>query len=120
MTHGAVRAPQRSPATKVWVFQWPKGAFERRRPPFAKRPRATRHLRVGSRLVEENQPVRLGSHPGLPFSLPRLARLAHVGPIAFAGLKAFFLKLRPFRMSQWESEAGSAFTPLAAKSSAAS
>jgi hypothetical protein len=23
-TQGAVNAPQRSPATKVWVFQWPK------------------------------------------------------------------------------------------------
>src|SRR6202044_1120264 len=40
MTHGAVRAPQRSPATKVWVFQWPKGALERRRSPLSQRPRA--------------------------------------------------------------------------------
>ena len=38
--HGAVRAPQRSPATKVWVFQWPKGALERRRSPLSQRPRA--------------------------------------------------------------------------------
>jgi hypothetical protein len=28
--------------------------------------------------------------------------------------EGFFLKLRPLRMSQWESEAGSAFTPFAA------
>src|ERR1700679_3005580 len=48
------------------------------------------HLRVGSRFVDEDQPMRLGPHLGLPFSLPCLARLAHVGPIAFAGLKAFF------------------------------
>ena len=48
------------------------------------------HLRVGSRFVDEHQPMRLGPHLGLSFSLPRLARLAHVGPIAFAGLKAFF------------------------------
>src|SRR5208282_1131942 len=48
------------------------------------------HLRVGSRFVDEDQPVRLGPHLGLSFSLPRLARLAHVGPIAFAGPKAFF------------------------------
>src|ERR1700678_3562000 len=40
MTHGAVRAPQRSPATKVWIFQWPKGALERRRSPLSQRPRA--------------------------------------------------------------------------------
>src|ERR1700691_5201597 len=40
MTQGAVRAPQRSPATKVWVFQWPKGALERRRSPLSQRPRA--------------------------------------------------------------------------------
>jgi hypothetical protein len=49
-----------------------------------------RHLGVGSRFVDEDQPMRLGPHLGLSFSLPRLARLAHVGPIAFAGLKAFF------------------------------
>src|SRR3984885_11438850 len=39
MTKGAVRAPQRNPATKVWVFQWPKGALDRRRLPFRQRPR---------------------------------------------------------------------------------
>src|SRR3984957_3509897 len=39
MTKGAVRAPQRNPATKVWVFQWPKGALDRRRLPFGQRPR---------------------------------------------------------------------------------
>ena len=48
------------------------------------------HLGVGSRFVDEHQPMGLGPHLGLSFSLPRLARLAHVGPIAFAGLKAFF------------------------------
>ena len=48
------------------------------------------HLGGGPRFVDEDQPVRLGPHPGLSFSLPRLARLTHVGPIAFAGLKAFF------------------------------
>ena len=47
------------------------------------------HLCVGSRFVDEHQPMRLGPHLGLSFSLPRLARVAHVGPIAFAGLKAF-------------------------------
>ena len=53
-------------------------------------PPCTGHLRVGSRFVDEDQPMGLGPHLGLLFSLPRLARLAHVGPIAFAGLKAFF------------------------------
>jgi hypothetical protein len=48
------------------------------------------HLCVGSGFVDEDQPMRLGPHLGLSFSLPRLARLTHVGPIAFAGLKAFF------------------------------
>ena len=48
------------------------------------------HFRVGSRFVDEDQPMGLGPHLGLSFSLPRLARLAHVGPIAFARLKAFF------------------------------
>jgi hypothetical protein len=48
------------------------------------------HLCVGSRFVDEHQPMGLGLHLGLSFSLPCLARLAHVGPIAFAGLKAFF------------------------------
>src|SRR6478609_1160280 len=89
MTHGAVMALERSPATKVRVFQWPKGALEQRRSPLSQRPRPG-HLRVGSRFVDEDQPVRLGPHLGLSLSLPRLARLAHVGPIAFARLKAFF------------------------------
>jgi len=53
-------------------------------------PPRTGHLRIGSRFVDEDQPMGLGPHFGLSFSLPRLARLAHVGPIAFAGLKAFF------------------------------
>ena len=57
--------------------------------PVAAPPR-TGHLRVGSRFVDKHQPMRLGPHFGLSFSLPRLARLAHVGPIAFARLKAFF------------------------------
>ena len=48
------------------------------------------HLRVGSRFVDEDQPMGLGPHLGLSFSLPHRARLAHVGPIAFTGLKAFF------------------------------
>ena len=48
------------------------------------------HLRGGSCLVDEDQPLRLEPHLGLPLSHPFLARLAHVGPIAFAGLKAFF------------------------------
>ena len=42
------------------------------------------HLCVGSGFVDEDQPMQFGPHLGLPFSLPRLARLAHVGPIAFA------------------------------------
>src|SRR5208282_4207859 len=57
--------------------------------PLAASARAGR-LRVGSRFVDEDQPMRLGLHLGLPFSLPGLARLAHVGPTALAGLKAFF------------------------------
>jgi len=44
----------------------------------------------GSRFVDEDEAMGLETHLGLSFSLPRLARLAHVGPIAFAGLKAFF------------------------------
>ena len=72
-----------------------RGPWERRRSPLPQRPRA-RVIFVlslskdGSRFVDEDQPMRLGPHFGLSFSLPRLARLAHVGPIAFAGLKAFF------------------------------
>ena len=58
--------------------------------PFSQRPRARVIFGVGSRFVDEHQPMGLGLHLGLSFSLPRLARLAHVGPIAFAGLKAFF------------------------------
>ena len=56
----------------------------------AARPRAQGHLGGRSRFVGEDQPLELDPHLGLSFSLPHLARLAHVGPIAFAGLKAFF------------------------------
>jgi hypothetical protein len=51
-------------------------------------------LGVGSRLVDEGQPLRLQPHPGLSLSLPLFARLAPVGPIAFADLKAF-VKAQP-------------------------
>src|ERR1700690_1523338 len=48
------------------------------------------HLGVGSGFVDEDQPMRLGPHLRLSFSLPPLAPLGYVGPIVFAGLKAFF------------------------------
>ena len=63
--------------------------------PVAARPRA-RVIFVlslskdGSCFVDEHQSMGLETHLRLPFSFPRLARLAHVGPIAFARLKAFF------------------------------
>lgn len=50
----------------------------------------TGHFRGRSGLVEEDEPVWREPHPGLPFSLPFLARLANVGPIAFAGQQRFF------------------------------
>jgi hypothetical protein len=46
----------------------------------------TGHFRGRSGLVEEDGPV----WRELPFSLPFLARLANVGPIAFAGQQRFF------------------------------
>ena len=49
-----------------------------------------RHFRRGSGLVEEDQPLRLEPHPGLPLSAPFLSRLADIGAIAFAGQKRFF------------------------------
>src|SRR5918993_3452384 len=39
ITQGAVSPWQRSPATKVWVSQWPNGALAYRRCPFRQRPR---------------------------------------------------------------------------------
>ena len=69
------------------------------------------HLRVGSRFVDEDQPMGLGPHLGLSFSLPHLARLAHVGPIAFTGLKALWngppllpamYARRHFQEEEWE------------------
>src|ERR1700722_12316823 len=38
-TKGAVSPSQRRPAIKVWVFQCPNGALERKRCPFRQRPR---------------------------------------------------------------------------------
>ena len=83
-------ASQRSPATKVWSLPMAKGSLRAKAlAPAAASARAG-HLRVGSRFVDEDQPMGLGPHLGLSFSLPHRARLAHVGPIAFTGLKAFF------------------------------
>ena len=39
ITNGAVRASQRRPAMKVWVFQCPNGALERSLRPLGQRPR---------------------------------------------------------------------------------
>src|SRR3984957_8481834 len=39
MTNGAVSAPQRKPAMKVCVFQWPNGTLERSLWPLGQRPR---------------------------------------------------------------------------------
>lgn len=82
-----MRAPQRSPAMKVWVFQCPKGALA-----LALQAASARagHFRGGSGLVEEDQPVGLEPHLRLPLSPPFLSRLANVGAIAFAGQKRFF------------------------------
>ena len=90
MTHGAVRAPQRSPATKVWVFQWPKGALERRRSPLSQRPRA-RVIFVFVPVSSMNTSLCgsvciLGCRSA--FHASRAWRTSD--PIAFAGLKAFF------------------------------
>jgi hypothetical protein len=40
MTHGAVRAVERKPATKVVVFQWPCGILPTNRSPRGARPRS--------------------------------------------------------------------------------
>src|ERR1700744_5229497 len=114
MTHGAVSAAAQSGDESLGLPMAKGGIGAKALALVAASARAS-HLGVGPRFVDEDQPVRLGPHPGLSFSLPRLARLTHVGPIAFAGLKAFFLKLRPLRISQRDSEAGSAFTPLPAR-----
>lgn len=38
MTHGASNRLWRRAAMKVWVFQWPKGAWSIRRSPFGDQP----------------------------------------------------------------------------------
>jgi hypothetical protein len=77
----------------------------------AARPARAGHLRGGSCLVDEDKPLRLQPHLGLPLSHPFLARLAHVGPIALAGLKALWngppllpamYARRHFQEEEWE------------------
>src|SRR5674476_640697 len=82
MTNGAVMAFLRKPATKVVVFRWPYGACPMRRSPRLQRPR-----RVGSGLVDENEPVGIKRRL---FALPLLASRRHVGAQLLRRAKAFF------------------------------
>jgi hypothetical protein len=90
MTHGAVRAEHAQSGDEGLGLPMAKGSLGAE--PFAPGAASARagHLCVSSRLVEEDEAMGLETHLRLPFSFPRLARLAHVGSIAFAGLKAFF------------------------------
>jgi hypothetical protein len=49
----------------------------------------SRHLGGGSRLVQEDQPLRLKPHPRLPRQGPFLARLLDIGPILLTGQQFF-------------------------------
>ena len=64
--------------------------------------------------------MRFKPHARLADPLPFLTRLANVWAILRAGQQCVFLKRRPLRISQHESEAGLAFVPARASSSAAS
>ena len=44
-------------------------------------PALARHLGIGSRLIQEDKPVRFEPHRGLAFVHPFAALLGHVGPI---------------------------------------
>ena len=94
------------PGDESLGFPMAEGGLERRRSPFSKRPRARVIFVVVPVSSMKTSLMGLGPHLGLAFSLPRLARLAHVGPIAFGSPEGFFLKLRPLRISQRDSEAG--------------
>ena len=74
---------------KVWVSQWPNGAFVQ---PLAPRAAAAQagHLGRGAGLIDKHQPVWLLAHARLPLGRPVLARLAHVGAFLFAGPQRFF------------------------------
>ena len=50
----------------------------------------TRHLRGGSCLIDEDEPVSVEPHPRLAPGSPFLARLPDVRPILFAGQQGFF------------------------------
>src|SRR5580692_6583466 len=90
MTKGAVSAPQRKPATKVCVFQCPKGALETSRRPLRLAAAQTRHFGRGSGLVQEDQPLRFKPHLRLAHARPFLARLFDVETILLAGPQSFF------------------------------
>src|SRR5580698_6197506 len=77
-----------------------------------------RHLGGGSSLVQKHQPVRLKPHLRLTNAGPFPARLLDVGAILLARPQSFFETIAG--ESQHDSEAGSAFSPVAAASSAAS
>ena len=65
MIHGAVRRSQRKPAMKVCVRHLPNGAWA-----LSLRPSGAaaqpRHLGVDRCLIDEDQAMRLATHPWLP------------------------------------------------------
>src|SRR5215471_20804820 len=89
-TKGAASPSQRRPATKVWVIQWPNGAFARSRFPLRERPRQTGHFGCGSGLVEKDEPMRLKPHARLARGDPFFARRFDIGAILLACQQRFF------------------------------
>jgi hypothetical protein len=88
MIQEAVRPSQRKAAMKVWVPQWPNGAWALSRWP---RPASQPgHLRGGGGLIEEHQPVRLLAHPGLAVVPPGLAVPRHITATDLGRQQCFF------------------------------
>ena len=88
---GWVRAPQRSPQrTKVRVFQWPRGPWSDPRSPSRSQSARPGHLCTVPVSSMNTSRCACSASWAVVQRLPRLARLAHVGPIASAGLEGFF------------------------------
>src|SRR4051812_1252683 len=74
---------------KVWVPQWPNGAWALSRWP---RPASQPgHLRGGGGLIEEHQPIRLLAHPGLAVVPLSLAVPRHITATDLGRQQCFFL-----------------------------
>ena len=92
ITHGALSSWQRRPATKVCVFQCPKGAACAQALALATATAQPGHLGVHGRLVQKHQAVRLLAHAGLTLVCQTRRSSRTSARAHSAAIRAFFIR----------------------------